>query len=412
LRQFDHVTPTPPDFQPEPILHRSNGAAPVAVIGGSAAGFYTAWLLSRAGRHVRVYERTERLEPSPRTLIVTCRMREILGLVGEPSVVNEIRRFEIYTDGRSAEFSLHQPDLIIERSTLIQTLAECARTAGAEMILGRRFLGLSAEASGPVLELERREDGQKEKVPARVVVGADGVASKVARSAGWPQPETVPLLQAVVRLPRDYPRDTVRVWFVPEDTPYFYWLIPEKGDQGALGLIGEDGEKTRRSLESFLDRHNFEPLEYQGARIPVYTGWVPVHRRLGQAEIYLVGDAAAQVKVSTVGGIVTGLRGAQAVAKAILHSDGAGELRSLRRELNLHLLVRRSLHHFKQEDYCRLLDLLNPGAHESLSRFHRDDALRVLWRLCQNQPRLLWLGLRGLLTNGGFPPNGRNGNGA
>ncbi len=405
------MTPTPQDFQLEP--YSSNGSSPVAVIGGSAAGLYTAWLLSRGGRHVRVYERTERLEPSPRTLIVTCRMREILGSLGEPSVVNEIRRFDVYSDGRSAEFSLHQPDLIIERSTLIRKLAERAAAAGAEVVLGRRFLGLSAaEAGGTAIELERREDGGKETVPARVVVGADGVVSKVARSAGWPRSETVPLLQAVVRLPRDYPRDTVRVWFVPEDTPYFYWLIPEKGDQGALGLIGEDGEKTRRSLERFLERHNFEPLEYQGARIPVYTGWVPVHRRFGQADVYLVGDAAAQVKVSTVGGIVTGLRGAQAVAKAILHSDGRGELRSLRRELNLHLLVRRSLHQFKQEDYSRLLDLLNPGAHESLARFHRDDALRMLLRLCQNQPRLLWLGLRGLLTHGGFPPNGRNGNGA
>jgi digeranylgeranylglycerophospholipid reductase len=406
------VTPTPQGFQVKPIPYRANGAAPIAIIGGSAAGFYTAWLLSRGGRHVRVYERTERLEPSPRTLIVTCRMREILGSLGEPSVMNEIRRFEIYTDGRSAEFSLHRPDLIIERSILIQKLAEQAGAAGAELVLGRRFLGLAAEGGEPAIELERREDGQRETVPARVVVGADGVVSKVARSAGWSQSETVPLLQAVVRLPRDYPHDTVRVWFVPEDTPYFYWLIPEKGDQGALGLIGEDGEKTRRSLERFLERHNLEPVEYQGARIPVYTGWVPVHRRLGETDVYLVGDAAAQVKVSTVGGIVTGLRGAQAVAKAILHSDGVGELRSLRRELNLHLLVRRSLHHFNQQDYCRLLDLLNPGTHESLARFHRDDALRVLWRLCQNQPRLLWLGLRGLLTNGGFPPNRRNGDSA
>ncbi|MDE3137686.1 MAG: NAD(P)/FAD-dependent oxidoreductase, partial [Acidobacteriota bacterium] len=334
------MTPTPPDFQLELMPYRPIGASSVAIIGGSAAGLYTAWLLSRGGRRVRVYERSERLEPSPRTLIVTSRMREILGSLGEPSVVNEIRRFEIYSDGRSAEFSLHQPDLIIERSTLIRQLAEQAGAAGAQLVLGRRFLGLSTEAGGPAIELERREDGAKETVPARVIVGADGVASKVARSAGWPKAETVPLLQAMVRLPRDYPHDTVRVWFVPEDTPYFYWLIPENGDQGALGLIGEDGEKTRRSLQRFLERHHFEPLEYQGARIPVYTGWVPVHRRCGQADVYLVGDAAAQVKVSTVGGIVTGLRGAQAVAKAILHSDGAGELRSLRRELNLHLFVR------------------------------------------------------------------------
>ena len=41
-------------------------------------------------------------------------------------------------------------------------------------------------------------------------------------------------------------------------------------------------------------------------------------RRVGAGNVYLVGDAAGQVKVSTVGGTVTGLRGAQAVALAIL----------------------------------------------------------------------------------------------
>ena len=46
-------------------------------------------------------------------------------------------------------------------------------------------------------------------------------------SAGWAPLETIPLLQAIVPLPKDMAADTVRVWFVPQDTPYFYWLIPE-----------------------------------------------------------------------------------------------------------------------------------------------------------------------------------------
>lgn len=400
------MTPRPPKTQPKRILRRPVGPAPIVVVGGSAAGFFTAWLLGRGGRGVRVYERMERLEPASRTLIVTSRMQQILGSLGGPSVVNEIRRFEVWSDGRSAQFSLHRPDLIVERAALIRTLAERARASGVEVSLGRRFLGLSPAPYEPGVELEQREGGGSETVPASIVVGADGASSEVARSAGWARPETVPLLQAVVRLPSDYPPDTVRVWFVPEDTPYFYWLIPEGAGRGALGLIGEAGEKTRRSLEAFLEKRGFDPLEYQGARIPVYRGWVPVHRRVGSADVYLVGDAASQVKVTTVGGIVTGLRGAHAVAQAILHSDGAGELRSLRRELNLHLLVRRSLHQFTQEDYSRLLDLLNPGARKSLERFDRDDAARVLFRICQCQPRLLWLGLRGLLGNRNFPSSG------
>ncbi|HEV2387556.1 MAG TPA: NAD(P)/FAD-dependent oxidoreductase [Candidatus Acidoferrales bacterium] len=379
------------------------------MIGGSAAGFYASCLLAQAGRRVQVFEQNESLEPATRTLIVTRRMRELLGPLGEPAVLNEIRRFEIWSDGRSAQVSLRHPDLIIERAKLIRTLADQARSAGAEVILGKRFVGLAPDGARPMLEVERGGEGAREGIPVSVVIGADGALSRVARAAGWPSQKTAPLLQAVVRLPAEYPRDTVRVWFVPEDTPYFYWLIPETGDQGVLGLIGEDGGATKRSLERFLERRGFEPLNYQGARIPLYTGWVPVYRRIGDAHVYLVGDAASQVKVTTVGGIVTGLRGARAVARSILTGDGSGELRSLRRELDLHLLVRRSLHRFSQREYSQVLDLLNPPAYRSLANFHRDEAARVLWRLCHNQPHLLWMGLRGLLTSRGFPSNGRKG---
>jgi len=132
----------------------------------------------------------------------------------------------------------------------------------------------------------------------------------------------------------------------------------------------------------------------------VYTGWVPVKRQVGAGSVYLVGDAAGQVKVTTVGGIVTGFRGALGVAEAILNGGSSRELRMLRRELDLHLLLRRSLHDFQQSDYSRLVDLLNAPAIQSLGEYSRDEAWRILWRVCLRQPRLLLLGLRGLLTRG------------
>ena len=376
------------------------GQGAVAVVGGSAAGFYTAGLLARAGRDVRVLERAEELSPVPRTLIVTSRMRDLLGAAGEESVVNEIRRFELFTDGRAATVALARPDLIIERAKLIRGLAEQAQMAGAKIKLGRRFQRLEPNGRGLVLTVERSRDGAQEELRAETVVGADGAVSRVAQAAGWPRQETVPLVQAIVRLPADYPANTVRVWFVPEDTPYFYWLIPESESQGALGLIGEDGKETRRCLERFLERKGFTALSFQGARIPAYTGWVPVERRVGNGRVYLVGDAAGQVKVTTVGGIVTGFRGALGVAQAILNGGRSRELGRLRWELDLHLLIRKAIHRFEQRDYSRLVDLLNDEARESLGVHTRDEAARVLWTICKSQPRLLLMGLRGLMTRG------------
>lgn len=368
----------------------------VIVVGGSAAGFFAAAKLARGGRAVRVLDSKPELDPAPRSLIVTHHFRTQLGQAAGASVKNEIRRFELFTDGRSAQIALHDPDLIIERAKLIPALAADARQHGANLTFDTRFLSLGPNARA--LRLEVESGGLKEELHADHVIGADGATSRVARSAGWPPVETVPLVQAIVKLPKDCPRDTTRVWFVPDDTPYFYWLIPENEHRGALGIIGEgSGQETKKRIEQFLEKKGMTALEWQGARIPVYRKWVPVRRKIGNGEVFLVGDAAAQVKVSTVGGIVTGFRGAQGVADALLETNGGSELRALRRELGTHWLIRRALHYFQQKDYSQLVDLLNDSTRESLGEINRDESTKLLWNVIRKQPRLVLLGLRGLL---------------
>ncbi len=342
-----------------------------------------------------VLESKPQFEPAPRTLIVTDHFRQQMGASARESIINEIRRFELFTDGRSAQVALNKPDLIIERSRLIPALAREAQQAGASLSFDTRFLGIGPNARGLWLEIESR--GKHEELHADSVVGADGAASRVARASGWPPIETVPLVQAIVRLPKDCSPDTTRVWFVPDDTPYFYWLIPESSERAALGVIGEHGGDTKRCFERFLEKKHLEPLEWQGARIPVYRGWVPVRRQIGNGEVYLVGDAAAQVKVSTVGGIVTGFRGALGVSHALLQNGKSRELTALRRELGTHWLIRRALHHFGQKDYSQLVDLLDASTRQSLGEINRDESTRLLWNVVRRQPRLVLLGLRGLL---------------
>jgi flavin-dependent dehydrogenase len=368
---------------------------------------FTASLLARQGRTVRVFEQAERFDPAPRTLIVTSRMRSILGPVGERSIVNEINRFELFTDGRSATIPLQQPDLIIERSQLIRGLAREAQDDGARLELGWRFASLEGKKAGLELAFERAGSARRERLATDAVVGADGARSSVAKAAGWRPQSTVPLVQALVDLPSGMPSDTVRVWFLPDDTPYFYWLIPESSRRGVLGLIGVDGQETRHCLDRFMTQRKFKPLGFQGARIPVYSRWVPAERKVGGGRVFLVGDAAGQVKVSTVGGIVTGFRGALGVSEAIVEGSPSRELRALRLELDLHLLIRRALHSFRQADYSRLVDCIDGAMRQSLSRVSRDEAARLLWHVCRRRPRLLLAGLRGLLTRNPLASRGQ-----
>lgn len=377
----------------------------IVIVGGSAAGLFTAAALARGGRAVRVLESKADFEPDPRTLIVTDHFRNQLGASAGTSILNEIRRFELFTDGRSAQIALTKPDLIIERSKLIPGLAKEAQQAGAQVSFDSRFISLSPNSRG--LHLEVESAGQRRELHAASVVGADGATSRVARTAGWPPIETIPLVQAIVRRPKDCPVDTTRVWFVPDDTPYFYWLIPESSERAALGIIGE-GTDTKKRLARFLDKQGMEPLEWQGAQIPVYRKWIPVKRRVGNGDVYLVGDAAAQVKVTTVGGIVTGFRGAIGVAQSILRDGASRELRFLRRELDTHWLIRRTMHHFQQKDYSHLVDLMNIATRNTLSEINRDESARLLWTVLRRQPRLALLGLRGLLLGRNSTPPAAN----
>lgn len=373
----------------------------VAVIGGSAAGLFAARLLASHGRRVVVYEGAEALRPAARTLIVTSRMRDLLGPTGETSIVNEIKRFELFADGRVATIQLERPDFVIERSALIASLGAAAESAGARLVFGRRFQHLQTNGSSLALSFQASRTGRDESLHVRTVIGADGAFSRVARATGWCPQTTVPLVQATVRWPAGQPMDTAKVWFVPADTPYFFWLIPESADRGVLGLIGEDGARAATALHRFLRKHALDPIEFQAARIPLYRGWAPVRRRLAGGDVYLVGDAGGHVKVTTVGGVVTGFRAALGVVETIV-SGSSGELRRLRLELDLHLLIRRVLHRFNQDDYVRVFDVLDAGARRLLSHYDRDQAKKLLVRLCLRRPNLLLMACRGLLTGRRF----------
>lgn len=364
------------------------------------AGLHAAGKLALGGASVALLERSDRIGSAPRTLIVTDEMSSMLGGLAEPCIRNRIDRFELFADGRVASVTLERPDLIIERSILIRSLGQAAVDAGVEVRLGSRLSSLYPSDGGVEVEVVERSKGRK-LGPVDTVVGADGAFSATARAAGWPRQPVVSLVQAIVDLPSGMDPTTTRVWFRPDESAYFYWLIPESETTAALGLIGNHRAPTAGHLDRFVKDLGLSPRGYQAAMIPAYRRWIPVHRKVGDGDVYLVGDAAGHVKVSTVGGIVTGLRGAEGVAAGILKGSLNGELRSLKRELNAHLAIRRALNRFTEGDYRSLIDHMDHDARRVLGSVTRDDAPRILFKLLRTRPQMILRGLRALLVGGG-----------
>lgn len=378
-------------------VHGAMGGRPstseIAVVGASVAGIYAALLLAKRGYEVAVYERAPELDPALRTLIVTSKMHDHLDGLGAGSVLNQIDTFELNARARQTTLQLSRPDLIIERAALIRGLAKAAADEGVTFHYGHRFERVGPGALG--IELSFKRGSCEQRARAQVVIGADGARSIVARSAGMRLQPTAPLLQALVELPDQARQNVSRIWFRTEETPYFYWLIPDSQSVGALGVIGSTTDRLRENLDKLARQEGYRTIGYQGARIPIYSGWLPQSKSFGKGRVYLVGDAAGHVKVSTVGGLVTGVRGALAAVEDIC-GERTGATASLRTEMYLHLVVRKALHRWSDEQYERLLMGLNSSSHEVLSRLSRDEMPQLMWRLAVAQPKLLAHAVRGL----------------
>jgi digeranylgeranylglycerophospholipid reductase len=372
----------------------------VIIIGASISGLHTAALLANQGVDVEVYDRMNALGSLSRTLIVTGKINEVLDGVPEEMILNRVSALELYSRSRSARLELSCPDLIVERSRFVEWLARKAGEAGARIIPGHRFEGFAQFGRKVAVTLRNLETNEAKQVSADILVGADGVQSAVSQAASRDGHPVSALVQARVALPEGAERDMCRVWFDPGRTNYFYWLIPESDRVAAVGLIAEEVPQARARLTEFLREKQLEAIEFQSAIVPMHRFGSTDGTLDPKRNVFVVGDAAAQVKVTTVGGVVTGLYGAKALAQAILNGRNyRKELGWLKMELHLHLLVRQVLNRFSDQDYDELIGMIDGGLKEVLEEWTRDELTQCFLRMIWAQPRLMTLGAKVFLRS-------------
>ena len=363
----------------------------VIVVGASCAGLTAARSLGNQGLRTLVLDSRHDFGTPERTWIVTRKLTDVVGCDVGPSVIHETGVMELLANGTRRRVELEHPDLVVERGALRRILAREAERVGVEVRLGGRVHEIAVEAGAMAVGVR---NGASARLTTRHLVGADGSRSVVAEAFGARPQRTVPIVQARVELGDRYDPDVTRIWFDRARTRFFFWLIPESKSTGVLGLIAEHPSNARPLLESFMAEHGYHAEEYQGAMIPLHQPRRPIEWRGGAGRVLLVGDAAAHVKVTTVGGVVSGIWGAQAAANALATGNPyRKELRPLHRELYLHDLVRWVMDRFHGRHYDLLLKLLNRELDLLLSTNDRDSMASQTWSLLRAQPRLCLLGL-------------------
>ena len=305
------------------------------VAGAGPAGSRIARDLARTGLDVLILEEHPAVGvPCHCSGLVTPRTLARAG-VGDQIVLNPIRGAVIHL-GPDHSFTVGGDRVhahVIDRVALDRALVAQALEAGAELSLGTRLLDYTLEGratdgydAGAVV-VRATQAGTEIRLRGRLLIGADGARSSVARQVRGGKPERI---VAGLGGRADYasPRaDHVEVFVDHEAAPgWFGWTIPLGSRVARVGTGSANGVRPIESLARLRRRF---PDSFGLAEMQTQTGggiaiWEPTP--MVADRVLLVGDAARQVKPTSGGGIFAALHAAELAAETARAALDRGDL--------------------------------------------------------------------------------------
>ena len=288
----------------------------VVVVGAGPAGSRYARRAAQQGLDVLVFEQGEVGEPLACSGHVSTDIWEYTENAREELFQNEISGARFHTGGPgSDDHPFYKDEVIsnvIDRVGLDKHLAGLAREAGADLREGHTVVGASEDRDGVTVEA-RGPDGDVGTHRAKLVAGCDGPKSRVRRELGLPEPDE--LLHGVLGF--DGTPDHQDFVDVHLTVPTFFaWRIP-RGEAGVeYGLAVPPGDDARQRFEEFVAGYGADVTRRCSGLIPIGPP-----KRVTGSRSFLVGDAAAQTKPFTGGGILYGMTAADHAAREIDPED-------------------------------------------------------------------------------------------
>jgi len=290
----------------------------VVIVGAGPAGSLCAKYLAQSGVEVLVVEKKQEIGVPKRCAeAVDFSVFQKVGIEPHPLwLIHRLYNAVLYAPNENCvKFEARtkmESGCIIERKVFEKHLAKDAIRAGAKYWLKTTALSILKErdhVKGVVVE----HMGIEKTIMAKITVAADGVDSKIAKSAGL---DTVNLLNSCMSCCQyemaglsNIDEEAIHLFYGNTIAPGGYlWIFPKGNSIANVGVginvLKSRDKSAKHLLDSFIEDH---PLIFKGASaVEINSGGVPVFRTietLASNGLMIIGDAAQLVNPVTGGGI-------------------------------------------------------------------------------------------------------------
>jgi len=316
----------------------------VVVVGSGPAGSVTARFAAESGAKVLIIGR--RQEVGVPVLCgegISRKVDDWDMLEGKRWIAGKMEGARIYSpDGTmvklSADVAGNETGYVVYRDIFDQELARRATKAGVTIMLNTTAIGLLKE-NDKITGVKAKHFDEETEIEADIIVGADGVESKIGQWGGIDttlKPKDLETCAQYTLTGLDCKDAYCDFYLGKEIAPGGYiWVFPKGKDVANVGIgmlasLSEAG-MAKKLLDDFIDSR---PELKKGEPVRFLAGAVPVANPVDTVRdnLILVGDAARHVDPITGGGLTHCLEGGkiagEVIGKAVKAKDFSADFLS------------------------------------------------------------------------------------
>lgn len=301
----------------------------VVIVGSGPAGSVTARFAAESGAKVLIIERGKEVGvPVLCAEGISKKVDDYNLLKGNHWKASSMDGARVFSpDGTmikiAADMAGDETGYVLNREFFDKELVRGAISAGAKLNLNTRAVGL-IKNKDRIIGLKVNQFDDEFEIEADIVVGADGVESKVGRWGGI----NTTLKQHDLETCAQYTMTNIDIeeqycdfYLGKKIAPGGYvWVFPKGKDIANVGIgilasLSKPG-MAKKLLDKFITSH---PELKKGESVRFLAGAVPVAEPIGAVRdnLLLVGDAARQVDAITGGGLMASIEAGKTAGETI-----------------------------------------------------------------------------------------------